>query len=67
MTQGLRAACLAALLFCAGAWAQGTHPGNAVLIIGFEISNQLFDAFYQDYRRSQGIIVAARCVLLQLL
>ena len=67
MTLGRCAACLAAMLFCAGAWAQGTHPGNAVLINGIEISNQRFDAFYQEYRRSQGINVAARGDQLQLL
>jgi parvulin-like peptidyl-prolyl isomerase len=44
----------------AGAWAQGSHPGIAVRVNGVEISNQRFDAFYQEYRRSQGINVAAR-------
>lgn len=44
----------------AGAWAQGSHPGIAVRVNGVEISNQRFDAFYQEYRRPSGINVAGR-------
>jgi len=51
----------------AGAWAQGFHPGTAVRVNGVEISNQRFDAFYEEYRRGQGINVGARGDQLQLL
>jgi parvulin-like peptidyl-prolyl isomerase len=49
----------------AGAWAQGSHPGIAVRVNGVEISNQRFDAFYQEYRRPRGINVAGRGDYLQ--
>ena len=51
----------------AGVWAQGFHPGTAVRVNGVEISNQHFDAFYEEYRRGQGINVGARGDQLQLL
>jgi len=44
----------------AGAWAQGFHPGTAVRVNGVEISNERFDAFYQEYRAPHGINVAGR-------
>lgn len=43
-----------------GIRAQGFHPGVAVRVNGVEISNQRFDAFYQEYRRPYGINVAGR-------
>jgi len=43
-----------------GAWAQGFHPGIAARVNGVEISNERFDAFYQEYRRPYGINVAGR-------
>lgn len=55
-----RTAVLTAGVLCGVVWAQGIHPGIAARINGAEISNQRFDAFYQEYRRSQGINVAAR-------
>lgn len=52
---------LALLATLAGsAWAQGHHPGDAVRIDGVTISNERFNGFYQAYRRSHGINVAAR-------
>ena len=44
----------------AGTWAQGFHPGTAVRVNGVEISNERFDAFYQEYRAPHGINVAGR-------
>jgi parvulin-like peptidyl-prolyl isomerase len=43
-----------------GAWAQGFIPGNAVRVNGVDISNERFNAFYQEYRRPYGINVAGR-------
>jgi peptidyl-prolyl cis-trans isomerase C len=40
--------------------AQADHPGTAVRVNGVEISNERFDAFYEEYRRPYGINVAAR-------
>lgn len=58
---GARVTLLGILLaLVAGAWGQGSNPGTAVRINGVEISNQRFDAFYQEYRRPYGINVAAR-------
>ena len=51
---------LALLVPGAGAWAQGFHPGIAVRVNGVEISNERFDAFYQEFRRPYGINVAGR-------
>jgi parvulin-like peptidyl-prolyl isomerase len=42
------------------AWAQGFIPGTAVRVNGVEISNERFNAFYQEYRRPYGINVAGR-------
>ena len=42
------------------AWASGIHPGTAALVNGVEISNERFNAFYQEYRRPYGISVAGR-------
>jgi len=58
---------LSLLMPGAGAWAQGFHPGTAVRVNGVEISNQRFDAFYEEYRRGQGVNVGARGDQLQLL
>ena len=57
-----RVALLAAVFVsCTGAcWAQGIHPGVAARVNGVEISNERFDAFYQEYRRPYGINVAGR-------
>lgn len=56
-----RAAMLPVLLVAsAAAWAQGYIPGNAVRVNGVEISNERFNAFYQEYRRPYGISVAGR-------
>ena len=56
-----RAALLLTLLALGtGAWAQGFNPGNAVRVNGVEISNERFNAFYQEYRRPYGINVAGR-------
>ena len=44
----------------ATAWAQGFNPGTAVRVNGVEISNERFNAFYQEYRRPYGINVAGR-------
>jgi len=41
-------------------WAQGSHPGIAAQVNGVEISNERFNAFYQEYRRPYGINVAGR-------
>ena len=43
-----------------GARAQGFNPGTAVRVNGVEISNERFNAFYQEYRRPYGINVAGR-------
>ena len=51
---------LALLAPYSGAWAQGSHPGTAVRVNGVEISNERFNAFYQEYRRPYGINVAGR-------
>ena len=48
-------------------YAQGYNPGNAVRINGVEISNQRFDAFYTEYRRSKGVAVGARGDQLELM
>jgi peptidyl-prolyl cis-trans isomerase C len=55
-----RAVSLTLLVLGTGAWAQGFHPGIAVRVNGVEISNERFDAFYQEYRRPYGINVAGR-------
>jgi peptidyl-prolyl cis-trans isomerase C len=60
---GLRRAAplLSLLALGSGAcWAQGFIPGNAVRINGVDISNERFNAFYQEYRRPYGINVAGR-------
>ena len=51
---------LAFLAAAAGARAQGFYPGIAVRVNGVEISNERFNAFYQEYRRPYGINVAGR-------
>jgi len=57
----VRTALLLTLLVAgAAAWAQGYHPGTAVKVNGVEISNERFDAFYQEYRRPYGINIAGR-------
>ena len=57
---GLAAVSLGLLVAAVGAWAQGYIPGNAVRVNGVEISNERFNAFYQEYRRPYGISVAGR-------
>jgi peptidyl-prolyl cis-trans isomerase C len=56
---------LALLALVPGSWAQAVHPGTAVRVNGVEISNERFNAFYQEYRRPQGINVAGRGDYLQ--
>ena len=51
---------LALLALGSVAWAQGFNPGTAVRVNGVEISNERFNAFYQEYRRPYGINVAGR-------
>ena len=48
------------LLPVAAAWATGQHFGNAVRVNGVNISNERFNAFYQEYRRPYGLDVAGR-------
>lgn len=61
MLPGLRPlAALLALGSGALLWAQGSHPGIAAQVNGVEISNERFNAFYQEYRRPYGINVAGR-------
>lgn len=63
-----RTAVALALLVLGGlAHAQGYNPGSAVRINGVEISNQRFDAFYTEYRRSKGVAVGARGDQLELM
>jgi parvulin-like peptidyl-prolyl isomerase len=57
---GRAAISLGLLVAAGGAWAQGYIPGNAVRVNGVEISNERFNAFYQEYRRPYGINVAGR-------
>jgi parvulin-like peptidyl-prolyl isomerase len=40
--------------------ATGIYPGNAARVNGVELSNERFNAFYQEYRRPYGINVAGR-------
>ena len=64
MTATLRGGRLLVALLALGpgvlAWGQGFHPGVAVRVNGIDISNERFDAFYQEYRRPYGINVAGR-------
>ncbi len=55
-------AVLAALLLLpfGAAWATGQYFGDAVRINGVNISNERFNAFYQEYRRPYGLNVAGR-------
>jgi parvulin-like peptidyl-prolyl isomerase len=49
------------LLMPAGlSWATGSYPGTAARVNGVDISNERFNAFYQEYRRPYGINVAGR-------
>ena len=48
------------LLPFGNAWATGQHYGNAVRVNGVDISNERFNAFYQEYRRPFGLDVAGR-------
>ena len=41
-------------------WATGYIPGTAVRVNGVDISNERFNAFYQEYRRPHGINIAGR-------
>ena len=41
-------------------WATGYIPGTAVRVNGVDISNERFNAFYQEYRRPYGINIAGR-------
>lgn len=41
-------------------WAAGINPGTAARVNGVELSNERFNAFYQEYRRPYGINVAGR-------
>ena len=59
----LRAAITLLILLAAPAiqaWATGIYPGNAARVNGVELSNERFNAFYQEYRRPYGISVAGR-------
>jgi len=64
MTLMLRGISLLAAVLTLGpgalAWAQGNHPGTAARVNGVEISNERFNAFYQEYRRPHAINVAGR-------
>jgi len=64
MTTTLRGISLLAAVLALGpgalAWAQGNHPGIAARVNGVEISNERFNAFYQEYRRPYGVNVAGR-------
>jgi peptidyl-prolyl cis-trans isomerase C len=48
------------LLPFAAALATGQHPGDAARVNGVSISNERFNAFYQEYRRPYGLNVAGR-------
>jgi len=48
------------LLPFAAAWATGQYFGDAVRVNGVNISNERFNAFYQEYRRPFGLNVAGR-------
>jgi peptidyl-prolyl cis-trans isomerase C len=48
------------LLPFGAAWATGQHFGNAARVNGVNISNERFNAFYQEYRRPYGLNVAGR-------
>ncbi len=50
----------ALLLPAAAAWATGQYFGDAVRVNGVNISNERFNAFYQEYRRPYGLNVAGR-------
>ena len=58
---------LAALVLGAQAYAQGYNPGSAARVNGVDISNQRFDAFYSEYRRTKGVAVGARGDQLELM
>ena len=64
MTTTLRGISLLAAVLALGpgaqAWSQGSHPGIAARVNGVEISNERFNAFYQEYRRPYGVNVAGR-------
>ena len=64
MTVMLRGISLLAAVLALGpgaqAWSQGSHPGIAARVNGVEISNERFNAFYQEYRRPYGVNVAGR-------
>ena len=59
------AVCWTLLALSAAAWGQGFYPGTAVRVNGVDISNERFNAFYQEYRRPYGINVAGRGDYLQ--
>ena len=44
----------------AQSWATGIYPGTAARVNGVELSNERFNAFYQEYRRPYGVNVAGR-------
>lgn len=59
----LRGATLLLMLFVtpvAQIWATGIYPGTAARVNGVELSNERFNAFYQEYRRPYGVNVAGR-------
>ncbi len=62
MTAVLRGLALLALLLVLGSavGAEGSYPGDAVLVNGVAISHQRFQGFYAEYQRSQGVAVGAR-------
>jgi parvulin-like peptidyl-prolyl isomerase len=41
-------------------WATGIYPGTAARVNGVALSNERFNAFYQEYRRPYGVNVAGR-------
>ena len=58
----IRAASLLLMLLVPVALCQATgiYPGAAARVNGVELSNERFNAFYQEYRRPYGISVAGR-------
>lgn len=47
----------------ASVWATGSYPGTAARVNGVELSNERFNAFYQEYRRPYGINVAGAATI----
>jgi peptidyl-prolyl cis-trans isomerase C len=47
-------------VFAAPSLATGIYPGTAARVNGVELSNERFNAFYQEYRRPYGVNIAGR-------